>query len=417
MSTLEQRSNEFIHVLTDIAMDEDNIVQSNIHLDAMRKIRNEDLTGTTWHYETASPSGFFVYEDAGMATAGLLAGESLRYKVSQKPEARENADRAFDGVHCIYKLGEQKAEGYFPKPYDKKISDQISRDQYIFIMRSLEHYYHIADEPVRKEIDRMLGKMAEYWMSINYSHEYFGLPSASQLTDVSGSLFLGIIHIAYRHTGDDKFKKEYDRLFQNEHLGKRMSETLMAQFMRGETYDGAMYFRQSEQDIMMKTLALDHLWDGDYDNCQLWGKSLQSFYEEDLLVQLDYESGLSYFINGFDPKTRKTFLTEPRIIEEIEDPLNLQWIRFGGLRQRPGSVQVAYNAAVIGDRLQLKAAVDIARLILDKMTLDKFRSFTVPNQRHMPPNQIWEQHFSYVPFLGIWLWTYWLGRSRKLWGK
>lgn len=417
MTDIHQRSDEFLHVLTDIALDEDNIVQSNIHLDEMRKIRNQDLADSAWRYKTASPAGFFAYEDAGMATAALLAGESLRYKATQNPKAKKNADRVFKGVHNIYDIGKQKIEGYFPKPYDKKISDQISRDQYIFIMRGLEHYYDVADESVRKQIDRMLGKMAEYWISINYSHEYFSLPSSSNLTDLAGSLFLGLIHIAYAHTGDEKFKVEYDRLFHQQRLGPRMPETLMAQFMRGETYDGAMYFRQSEQDIMMKTIALDHLWDGDPGNRGQWEKSLRAFYNEDLLIQFDRESGLSYFITGFDPETGKTFLTEPKIIEELEDPLNLQWIRFGGLRQTAGSVQIAYNAAVIGDRLQMKEAVDIARMILEKMTLDKFRSFTVPDQSHMPPNQIWQQCFSYSSFLGIWLWAYWLGRTRKLWNE
>ena len=417
MSDLESRSEEYVRILIDIAMDDDNIVQSNFHFNEMRKIRDEDLTDTAWYYQTASPAGFFAYEDAGMATAGLLAGESLRYRVTQKPEAKENADKAFDGVRSIYNIGKQKVEGYFPKPYDKKISDQISRDQYIFIMRSLEHYYEIADESIRKEIDRMLGKMAEYWISINYSHTYLGLPSSNQFTDLAGSLFLGIMHIAYSHTGDEKFKKEYDRLFREERLGERMPETLMADFIRGKTYDGAMYFRDAGQDIMMKTLALDHLWDADTDNCELWKKSLRAFYEEDLLVQLDSESGLTYFITGFDPKTRKTFLTEPKTIEELEDPLNLQWIRFGGLRKKPGSLQVAYNSTVIGHRLQLKAAVDIARLILEKMTLDKFRSVTVPDQSHMPPNQVWAQQCSSSSCFGMWLWAYWLGRLRKLWSE
>jgi len=412
---MKQRSEDFLRVLTDVAMDDDHMVQSVIHLTEMRKIRNDDLACSSWYYRVASPAGFYAYEDSGMTTAGLLAAESLRYQVTHNPDAKTNADKAFQGIVHIYHLGKQRTEGYFPKPYDKKISDQISRDQYIFVMRSLEYYYAIADEVVRKQICRMVGKMAEYWMSINYSDSYFGLPVSSHLTDLAGSLFLGIIRMAYRYTGDEKFKKEYDRLFKEERLGERMPETLKAQFLRGEPYDGAMYFRQSEQDIMMKTLALDHLWDADIQNRPQWRKALQAFYNEDLQVQYNPESGLSYFITGLDPKTGKTFLTEPKIIEELTDPLDLQWIRFGGLRQTPGSVQIAFNAVIIGDRLEMKPAINLAGSILEKISLDKFKYFTVPDSSHIPPNQMYAQHFAYASFFAIWLWTYWLGRLKKFW--
>jgi hypothetical protein len=176
-----------------------------------------------------------------------------------------------------------------------------------------------------------------------------------------------------------------------------------------------MYFRQNENGIMLKTIAIDHLWDNDSEHKELWTKSLKAFYDEDLMVELDKESGQTYFIVGLNPEKNELFLTEPGIIEELEDPLKLEWIRFGGLRKTPGSTQVAYTATVIGDRLKLQDSVDVAKMILEKMELEKFRSFTVPDESHLPPNQKWEVHFSYSLYFSVWLWTYWLGRYRNLW--
>ena len=415
MDLLEQRAEQFTKIITDVAMDSDDMARSNIYFDELRPVRDEDLPEVAWHIKSASPAGFFCYEDAGMTTGGFLASQSLRFKTTAEPEAKANADRAFEGIRHIYNLGKEKAEGYFPKPYDKKISDQISRDQYIFVLSSLSEYYDIVDEKTRDEIKRMMARMAEYWIGIDYTDSYCRLPPASHLNDFMGSLFLAIIRFPYTYTGDKKFLEEYNRLFSGEKLGPRMPETLRAQFLRGQTYDGAMYFRQNENCIMLKTIAIDHLWDNDPRHRDLWTKSLKAFHDEDLLVEMDRESGQTYLIVGFDPEKNERFLTEPGIIEELEDPLELEWIRFGGLRKTAGSTQVAYAAAVIGDRLKLQESVDVARMILEKMELEKFRSFTVPDESHLPPNQKWEAHFSHSLYFSVWLWTYWLGRHRKLW--
>ena len=257
--------------------------------------------------------------------------------------------------------------------------------------------------------------MVEYWISINYTYSYFSIPPTSHLKDFMGSLFLGLVHYPCAYGGDEKFLNEYNRLFHEENLGPRMPETLRAHFLRGEPYDGAMYFRQQENPIMMKSMAIDHLWETDTEHRELWEKSLRTFYDDELCIALDRKDGLVYAIVGFDPEKNETFLTEPKVIEELTDVLNFGWIRFGGLRKTPGSTQVAYAAAVIGDRLKLQDSVDTARLILEKMELEKFRSFTVPDKSHLPAGLEDKQKFLASCYLSYWLWTYWLGRQRKLW--
>ncbi len=304
-------------------------------------------------------------------------------------------------------------EGYFPKPYDRKISEQISRDQYEFVLAGLADYHGIADENTKKEIGRMMSKMVEYWMGIKYVDDYFG-QTIDMLADHMGSLFLGVVRYPYTFTGDTKFLDEYNRLFHEKKLGPRMPETLRAKFLRGETYDGATYFRVPEHAMMMKIMAVDHLWDNDPEHRELWKQSLQAFWDDDLLVCLDKEDGLVYWIVGFDPEKNETFLTEPGVIKELENPCEDPIVNRGGRLQTPVSAEIAYSAAVIGDRLAMPEAVDIAKLILEKMTLEKFRGHTVPDESHLPPGQVWKD-FLWTEMMVYWLWTYWLGRHRKLW--
>jgi len=415
MKSLESKAEQFTKIITDIATDSKNIVRTAIHFDQMRPIEDEDLPESTWREGDSSPAGFFCYEDAGMTSGSFLSSQSLRYKVTGDPEAKKNADRVFKGLCFIYDLGKEKVEGYFPKPYNLKISEQISRDQYIFVLTGLANYYDIADESTQEQIRRMMARMVEYWIGINYTNSYFGLPANSHLTDFMGSLFLGLVHYPCAFGGDEKFLKEYNRLFHEEKLGSRMPETLRAQFLRGETYDNAMYFRQNENAVMMKSMAIDHLWDTDAEHRELWEKSLRTFYNDELTIALDKEDGLTYWMLGFDPEKNDTFFTEPGIIEELTDPLNLVFIRYGGLRKTAGSVQVAYAATVIGDRLKIQESTDVAKLILEKLELDKFRHYTVPDESHIPPGESWHQKFLGTGYCSYWLWSYWLGRARKLW--
>lgn len=416
MDFLKNRAQQFTGILTNIARDEDGIIRTAVHFDEMRMLKDSDLPDSTWRPSETSPSGYYCYEDAGMTTGAFLSSQALRYKVTGEPEARCNADSAFAGIRFIYNLGKEKMEGYFPKPYGKKVSNQISRDQYIFVLNGLANYHAIADDKTKKEIETMMAKMAEYWMSINYTDSYFGLPASSHLRDFMGSLFLGLIRIPYTYTGAKKFLNEYNRLFLEEKLGARMPETLRAEFLRGgETYDGAMYFRQQENPVMMKTMAIDHLWDNDQEHRELWEKSLAAFWDDDLLIAFDRNDGMNYFIVGFDPEKNRTFLTEPGEIKELENPLNFPELNWGGLRKRAGSTQTAYSAVVIADRLKLRESSELAGFILEKMDISKFRGVIVSGKQHLVPGSEWETKILHSSYLAYWLWAYWLGFERKLW--
>ena len=348
-----------------------------------------------------------------MASGAYLASQSIRFRVTGSDDARRAADNAYDGIRYIYELGAAaRSPGYFPKPYGGRASNQISRDQYLFVMTGLATYQTITEESRTKVVADMLANMARYWMDIDYTTSYFGLPSSCHLDDFMGSLYLGILAVAARASGDPDTWREYERLRDAKQLGNRMAETHASMYRSGKTYDGGTYYRQSENAIMMKAMAADSLYDCDPEHRDLWDRALLAFWEDDLRVPLDYETGLNHYVVGFDATMDQTFMTEPGVIEELENPLDLATLNWGGCRQHAGSSQTAFAAALIADRMAIPEARDTACLILRKLTLDRFRGLTVPSDHHIPPGHHFEKNLLNTGYIAYWLWTYWLMRDR-----
>ena len=415
---LLSRSEEFEAIVMNTAMDSDSIVRSEIHFEELRPLVDTDIPSDAFCHKDSSLAGFYSYEDAGISTGMFLASQSLRYKVTGDALALDNAQRAFEGIKFVYNLGKEKTEGFFPKPYDKKFSHQISRDQYLFVMTGMKEFHSITDTHTQKEIEKMMGKMARYWCEIQYSPTYFSMPATSHLYDFMGSLFLGIIRMGYEFTKDPFLLDEYQRLLTDESLGERMQETLRSQFLQGKKYDGGMYFRQHEHSLTMKTVAIDYLWDYDPKHQLLWSQALKAFWEDDLRVGFDPEDGLSYFIIRFDQEHNSTSPVNSGIIPELEAPLNISSLNWGGHHKTAISSQLAYCAVIIADRLQdnsAASAASIAKSILEKLDLEKFRGYTVPDDSHIPPGELYKKNILSLNFLNAWLWTYWTGREKKFW--
>ena len=415
LQTLTERDAAFRSILADHAVDEFGIVRSTLHFDGLRPLEDADMPHAVALVPGVTPSALHSYEDAGMATGAFLAAQSLRFRLTGAREARRLADQAFAGIRSIYDLGRTTVEGFFPKPYGGRSSSHTSRDQYLFVLAGLHAYYGIADPARRQEIAQMAAKMADYWISINYTTKYFHLPPSSHLADFMGSLFLGLIRIAHMLSGQDRLLREYERLYHDERLGPRMRETLRAELLAGAPYDGGTYFRQHQNSIMMKCMAIDHLYGIDLARQTVWDDALVQFWNDDALVSLDPEDGLNYFLVGFDPARNETFLTEPGVIPGMANPLGLAFLTWGGRRKTPGSAQTAFSCAVIADRLGLGAARDTGLGILQRLTLDTFRGLTVPSPEHVPPGSEHQLAILNTACIAFWEWAYWLGRGRALW--
>lgn len=409
---LQARAERFDALLREHATDANGVVRAAIHFDPIRPLRPGDLDSPVAMLKDLPPEQLYAYEDAGMVTGATLAAQSIRYRVTGDTDARDAADSAFAGIRSIYELGVTRRPGFFPKPYGGTVSDQISRDQYLFVMTGLTEYLTIADAESRATAIDMLVHMARYWIDIQYTTRYFDLPPSCHLDDFMGSLHLGIMAAAARASSDPGLQREYERLRDELHLGRRMRETHASMFRQGQTYDGAMYYRQSENPIMMKTMACDLLWDRDAEHRELWREALRAFWDDDLRVPLNRETGLNYFLLRYDAEADETSLTEPGVIEELENPLALSFLTWGGRRQQAGSTQTAFAAALIADRLGLPEAREVADLILQRLTLEKFRGLTVPDATHIPPGHDFELDMLATGYVAYWLWTYWSLRER-----
>ncbi len=410
---LEARAAALARFVADVAMDQNGVVRGLVHAREPRPLRADDLPSDAWSARNIPPADYLPYEDAGMATGEFLAAQSYRCLATGSREARELADRAFAGICWIYDLGRARAEGFFPKPYGGRISDQISRDQYLYTMHGLAAYHAIADVGGRARIASMMGAMGRYWMSIDYRTSYFGLPAASHLDDFMGSLYLGILALARDFSGDARLAREYLRLRDDLRLGERMGETLRGLFRAGRTYDGGSVFRQHENPVMMKTLAIDILWEADPEWRACWRTALRRFWDDELFIMLDPETGRNYWFMGYDPATDRPFLTEPGVFPGLTNPLELAPLTWGGRRQSTGSTKTAYSALVAADRLGLPEGDRVARHILEKLDLANFALLSVPDERHLPPGFAWQTHAICVDHLACWQSAYWLGRLRR----
>lgn len=405
---LHRRAEEYLHILTNFAMDESGIVRTMLHPEGFRPLRDAEISKDhSLCPPDCSAAGFVSYEDAGMATGALLAALSLKYQREGKERDRAAARRAFLALRKIYEMGAEP--GLFSKPYDGRGSAHLSRDQYLFCLAGLRAYRDIATETEIRFIGTMAAAMCRFWIKRDYKTSYFGIPASSQLNDYMAGLFLGLIHLGWQLSGDALLLEEYERLCQVHSLDQRMAETLKDQFQNGIRYDGAMYFRQAENALMMKAIAIDALWETDPDRQPRWRQALETFWNGELLASLNPATGLNYYIVGYRPETDGFFLTAPGVIPELENPLNFSELTWGGLRQRPGSVQTAFVAAVIAARLNDWNSSQVARLILSALDQSKFRGLTVPSDSHIPPQMAWQLHTIHTGYMAMWLWAYYRG--------
>lgn len=412
---LQNRAEELSVLIEEKTMDEKHIVRIMLNFDDLTP--PDEKTGIPSDLCKNMPGHLLLpYEDAGMATGAYLAAESLHFRMEESPDALRRAKKAFQAICHIYELGMKGcSEGFFPKPYGGKYSANSSRDQYLFAMSGLFEYYQIAPKSEREQIRRMLAKMTEYWRTINYSLNYFSLGKNCQLYDYIAPMFLGIACLPGRLENSPECEKEVERLLFVEKLGDKAVDTLTAKYRRGETYDGACYFRQNENPMMMKSLAMDHLWNAMPTHQDLCRKTLENLASDELFLELSTQDSLNYCIMRYNPDTDLLELTPPSKIPELKNPLNLPFLNWGGDRRRAGSTQSVFAAIIAASHLNDPDLAKQAEKILLQLTREKFRGIFCSSPEHIPPGYEYMKRVLCCNYVCFWLWDYYLGKSRNLW--
>lgn len=413
-SFLKKNADELSAIIENNAMDENFLVRIMIDFDSHEPVTEKN--GIPKILSSDIPGHIFMpYEDAGMATGAYLAAESLNYQMSNSPAALCRAKKAFSAICYIYELGKNgRCEGFFPKPYGAQFSSHCSRDQYLFAMSGMAEYYNIADTNEQLKIKNMIEKMAQFWRDIDYSPGSFSMKKAPQLYDYIAPMFLGIASMPCRFGQNEICENEVERLLHQEHLYENALSTLRGRFRRGELYDGAQYYKQNENPLMMKALATEHLRKASNKYDDFCDEVLQIALQDDLFVELA-DDGLNYYIMKYDRAADSFSMTDAGKIDEINNPLNLPFLSWGGKRRRAGSTQSVFAAVIIAARLGRKDVAKKAKDVLEKLTIDKFRGYTYPAQADIPPRSEYASGVLSCNYICFWLWAYYLGKKFALW--
>ena len=165
---------------------------------------------THWGKDTFTLPEFVTYENCGMCTGAYLDGlcSALRTPGADTEEVRCRAKRTFDAIRYIAGIGNQWEYGFFPKIWGNKFRYQTSTDQYLYVLHGMNSYYPFASEKDRREIERLIPAMVDFWMKRQYRLTYYNLIDM----DWPPLRFPGFLMLAYKYTGDEKYRKEAIRI-------------------------------------------------------------------------------------------------------------------------------------------------------------------------------------------------------------
>lgn len=227
-------------------------------------------------------------------------------------------------------------------------------------------------------------------------------------------MFLGIATLPCRIEESEICTQEVARLLDQEHLRENALSTLREKFRNKELYDGAQYYRQNENPLMMKMLAMHHLLETSSKYHDFCRAVLTKSLEDDLFVELA-DDVLNYYMMKYNPTVDSFSLTPAGKIDEIQNPLNLPFLSWGRKRRRAGSTQSIFAAIIITYYLWKSDVAIKAKNVLEKLTIDKFRGFTYPSIADVPPGSEYANGILSCNYISFWLWDYYLGKKFKLW--
>ncbi len=357
-----------------------------------------------------TPAEFANYENCGMTTGAYLQGQLYHYAVEKNPQNLKNAQRCFNALQYIYNIGKQLEEGFFPKIYGNKFTRQTSTDQVLYAVMSMDHYYQYAEKEEKAEIDRMITSIVRFWVKRDYRFNYYTIENMQWPLGRFTSLLL----LAYKHSGDCKFKDEYNRLLSmgvnkfpsEEQLRPKIEKQVPA--IPYETKMNAWLIAHMADALTMSVMQCDYLLLNDRHNpwSENWKRSVKQMWHEGKLPLSP--DGKMYVQVLVDMDTQAVRRPDPTIFtEEIGI---LDWIGFRHISgARTGWSTMVARAGVQAYRhLQDEAMIPVILNILSSVDLDGLTYCDDP-ERFLPELRHKTRYYS-GDAMGNWLWAYWQGR-------
>lgn len=415
---LSERAREIEAWLEDRFVDPNGIVFTYIDTEHERPLTDAffepgqeaiQLPGT----ENYTPAEWHNYENCGMTTGAYMQGLLYRHAVEGDSKSLARARRGFEAIHYIYDLGKQLEEGFFPKIYGNRFSEQTSTDQVLYAMLALDQFHRVATDAEKKEISHMIAEMIRFWVKRGYRYKYFWHEDMLWPLGRFPSLLL----MGYKHSGEELFKKEYDRLLA-EGVNKGPVESRLAPKLSGELppmpYEieqNAWLIGELEGTVSMDTMELCYCLDQDPTNpwADQWKRSIKYVWNECTLVLVP--DGTMYRHVLVDMETGEPRRPEPAEFRESNGPGDWLGHRLVLGDRRGDSTFMARSAIQAQPHVPDQGMVDAARLILRSLGKDDLRTHFDPDR--FPPELQHRTRLYSGDAVANWHWAYWHGRAQN----
>ena len=399
----------------------------NAAVDAVDKLPVRTSTTAGLHDEKSTTSGYWTYENCSQATASYLEGVLFRYEQERDISALARARRCFQALRYIYEIGKQLEEGFMPKIYDGRFSEETSSDQVLFATMALDHFHQHATDTEKAEISRMITRMVRFFARRDYKFTYFGAKDMQwPLARVTCELLM-----AYKHSGDEFFKKEYDRLLAmgvNEYPGEEQIRLKLAGKFKPsklERDEGGWLLSYPTASAQMDLMELDYLLRNDPNNkwATRWKRSCIQMWNEGANMIADDGRAYSGLIMDFETGELRRF--DSRFLENDPDrevqnnfgePDTDLWANWPFCRYIH-SIKSAYFTTLYA-RAGIQVCPHFPREVrIRPLARRIIQSFDLYDMTYFDEPERFVPQFKYMVNLysseaaANWLWGYWQGRA------
>lgn len=358
--------------------------------------------GKKWHPLAGTPA-YHMYEDANYVGNRYLIAEVWRWLATLDPAARHDADLACRASIWPAEEGAAKrGPGYWPKPYgalrgenaaDKNYTETSVDQAYSPVIALWRYYQHLADEPAKQKIGRLLQDHGHWWINHDYKYDYLGEiweAIGARMSPSSLKIPIGM-HIAYQITGDTLLRDECLRLVRR---AAKEGALRMHRGPRGEIKE--LYHLAEIYDYFMRETELRDEADWERLIKECWTAAKSSIQEDGLCLGMgDYKEDGT--IEKYQPG-------------HIDDVHHGYWKTDA---RHPGSTtQIACLAMLIHELGYDAGAGAVGKMLLENITAAYTGGsvYTTPAQRppwfrDNPPAQLFATRV-----VAFWLDGYWRGK-------
>jgi len=405
MNALNQRAASIEAWAESHFIDPDGVVYSDLDKATGRPLTDAFFDPESERYfPEVTLADFWNYENCGMTTGAYMQALVCRYEVEHDPAALQRAQRCYRALRHIYDLGKQLEEGFFPKIYGARFSNQTSTDQVLYAVMALDRYAPHASTEERPEIARMITHMIRFWVKRKYHYLYYHTP------DMLWPLarFPSLLLLAYNHSGDATFKAEYERLLA-EGVNRFPGEDRLRRKVNGEIppdefekQQHAWVIAHLADAVTMDVMELDYLLRHDPSNtwAATWRQSVAQMWDEARLTLAP--NGKVYIHMLVDMDTR------------VPRPIALQDCKHFPGAQSGWSTMIARAGVQATGHLPEKQDIPgTARHVLESLDIQDLTYWDEPER--FSPRERFTTRFLSGDSIANWLWAYWQGRRDRLW--